>query len=240
MVSTDDVIGAVLAGGLGTRLRAAVADRPKVLAPVQGRPFVAHLLDKLERAGIAETVLLTGYMADRVKDECGDTHGTMRLCYSSEPTPRGTAGALRFGLPLLTRSTVLVFNGDSYMDLDLAAFLDEHRRSNAEMSLALSFVPDVSRYGRVYLTEGGRVDRFVEKQACEGPGWINAGVYLMDRTLIEEVPIDVSVSLERDLFPRWADAGRCRGYRSVRRFLDIGTPESYGEAEKLFQTKRAA
>jgi NDP-sugar pyrophosphorylase family protein len=234
----DEVIGAVLAGGLGTRLRAAVADRPKVLALVHGRPFLAYLLDQFAGAGVRQTVLLTGYMADRVEAEFGRAFAGMSLAYSPEPQPLGTGGALRHALPLLTRPTVLVLNGDSYCDLDPAAFFAQHQGSGAEATLALTAVADASRYGKVRLSDDGRVERFEEKQAGAGPGWINAGVYLLARRLVEEVPAGRAVSLERDVFPGWAASGRCRGYRAAGRFLDIGTPESYAEAATFFARDR--
>lgn len=231
---SDNVIGAVLAGGMGTRLRAVVADRPKVLAAVHERPFLAYLLEQVARAGVRETVLLTGYMADLVHQQFGGMHAGMGLTYSEEPAPLGTAGALRHALPLLSRPTVLVLNGDSYCDLDLAAFLERHRQSGAEISLALTAVPDASRFGKVRLSADDRIDHFEEKRADAGPGWINAGVYLLERRLVEEIPAGGAASLERDLFPRWAVAGRCHGFQTDGKFLDIGTPESYAEAESFF------
>ena len=124
-----DVTAAILAGGLGTRLRPAVADRPKVLAPVGGRPYLTYLLDQLAGAGVREVVLLTGYAADEVRDALGDRYGRMRLRYSVEPAPLGTAGALRLALPLLAAPAVLLLNGDSYCDADLGAFRRSHRVS---------------------------------------------------------------------------------------------------------------
>jgi NDP-sugar pyrophosphorylase family protein len=232
--SLADVTAAVLAGGLGTRLRAAVADRPKVLAPVHGRPYLAYLLDQLAAAGVRAAVLLTGYQAGRVRSAFGDAHAGMRLAYSPEPVPLGTAGALRHALPLLSSPTVLVMNGDSYCDVALPDFADFHRRQAAEVSLVLARVEDGARFGSVRLTPEGRVLRFEEKQAGAGASWINAGVYLLDRALVDEIPAGRPVSLEREMFPAWAGRGRCHGYRSAGRFLDIGTPASYAEAEAFF------
>ncbi len=231
---SDNVMGAVLAGGMGTRLRSVVADRPKVLATVHNRPFLAYLLDQVAGAGVRETVLLTGYMADLVQQQFGSKYVGMDLSYSEEPEPLGTAGALRNALPLLTRPTVLVLNGDSYCDLDLTTYFERHQNSGAEISLALTAVPDASRFGKVRLSSEDRVVGFEEKQANAGPGWINAGVYLLGRRLIEEIPATGALSLERDLFPMWAAAGRCLGFKTTGKFLDIGTPKSYAEAESFF------
>jgi D-glycero-alpha-D-manno-heptose 1-phosphate guanylyltransferase len=228
---------AVLAGGLGSRLRCLVADRPKVLAPVRGRPFLAYLLDQLACASVPEVVLLTGHGADQVRQTFGPTYGDMRLLYSTEPTPLGTAGALRRALPLLDGDTILLLNGDSICDVDLEAFRHAHRAAGAGASLALTRVPDADRYGRVWVALDGRVLRFEEKGVSHQSGWINAGVYLIERTWLTQVPSDRFLSLERDLLPTWVATGPVHGFRGGR-FIDIGTPESYAEADAFFRTER--
>jgi NDP-sugar pyrophosphorylase family protein len=106
-----------------------------------------------------------------------------------------------------------------------------HYRQAADFSLVLTPVTDCSRYGRVQTGSDGRVLRFEEKSEVQGAGWVNAGIYLINRPLIQEVPPDYPVSLERDLFPLWAAGKRCFGFHNQGRFLDIGTPESYAQAE---------
>jgi NDP-sugar pyrophosphorylase family protein len=226
-----DVTAAILAGGLGTRLRSVVADCPKVLASVRGRPFLTYLLDRLAMAAIREVVLLTGYGAEQVRDVLGETYGPMRLVYSVEPAPLGTAGALRQALPYYGSPTVLLLNGDSYSDVDLGAFRRFHAGG---VSLVLAQVPDVSRYGQVCVGRDGRIVRFEEKGGADGPGWINAGIYLLDRSLIEEIPQRPG-SLERELLPAWVLDRRVRVFCRDSRFLDIGTPESYAVAEDFFR-----
>lgn len=230
----EDATAAVLAGGLGTRLRSRIADRPKVLALVRGRPYLAYLLEQLAGAGVRSVVLLTGYLADQIRSTFGDNYGGMRLTYSSEPSPLGTAGALRLALPYLSSPTILLLNGDSYCAASLPAFWEFHQHQAADFSLVLTSVVDSSRYGRVQVDSGGRVLRFEEKCQAGGAGWINAGIYLIDRDLIQEIPANVPVSLERDLCPRWAAEKRCFGFPSQGHFLDIGTPESYAQAEAFF------
>jgi NDP-sugar pyrophosphorylase family protein len=224
---------AVLAGGLGTRLRPAVGDLPKVLAPVRGRPFLAHLLDRLAAAGVRRTVLLTGYRAGEVRAALGSEHGGMALDYFEERSPLGTGGSLRLALPHLDSPTILLLNGDSYCGLDLAAFAASHRDRGAGASLALIRVDDAGRYGRVR-TSGGRVTAFAEKQAPGRPGWINAGVYLIERRLAEAIPAGRPVSLERELLPVWVAQSHVFAHRAMGPFLDIGTPESYAAAEEFF------
>src|SRR5262245_6608804 len=140
-----DWTAAILAGGLGTRLRSVVADRPKVLAPVAGRPFLAYLLDQLEAAGIQETVLLVGFGADQVRSAFGNKYGEMKLVYSVEPEPLGTAGAVRRALPLLAGETIILLNGDSYCGVDLGAFRSFHEAHGHAASLCLARVDNASR-----------------------------------------------------------------------------------------------
>jgi NDP-sugar pyrophosphorylase family protein len=232
--SLADVTGAILAGGLGSRLRPVVADRPKVLAPVRGRPYLTYLLDQLAGAGVRRVVLLTGYLAKQVRAALGDSYAGLRLVYSPEPAPLGTAGALRLALPDLTSPTVLLLNGDSCCRAPLADFWDCHRRRAADASLVLTRVEDCSRFGRVRVAPDGRVRGFEEKRSAGGAGWVNAGVYLIGRALIEAIPAGRPTSLERDLFPAWAADRRLFAYPSAAPFLDIGTPESYRLAETFF------
>lgn len=227
---------AILAGGLGTRLRSVVADRPKVLARVNGRPFLSHLLDQVAEAGFEQVVLCTGFRADAVEAEFGHSYRTLRLGYSPEPEPLGTGGALRLALPQLTSSSVLVLNGDSYCDADLAAFWQTHQQSGARGSLLLVWVADAGRYGQVEVTSQGEILSFREKQPGAPAGWINAGIYLLERALLANIPVGRAVSLERECFPGWLGL-RLQGVTVQGKFLDIGTPQSYAQAEAFFSNK---
>ena len=236
MFPLDGVSAAVLAGGLGTRLRSVVADRPKVLAPVAGRPYLAHLLDPLAAAGVRETVLLTGYGADQVRAAFGDTHRGMTLRYSEEPEPLGTAGAVRYAIELFTDRAVLLLNGDSFCALDFPAFAAAVPAGL--VGLALARVADVSRYGAVTLDANQRVTAFAEKGGAAGEGWINAGIYLIPRERLTDIPAGRPVSLEREVLPRWVSAPGVVGVPGGR-FIDIGTPESFAAAEAFFGERPA-
>lgn len=224
----------VLAGGMGTRLRSVIPDRPKVLAPVHGRPFLAYLLDRLAHAGVGHAVLGTGYMANAVEAAFGAAHAGMRLTYSREPTPLGTGGAVRHALPQLPSDPILVLNGDSYFDADLGAFARAFASFGASAALLRTQVPDVSRYGQVHVDAAGRVCRFEEKGTARGAGWINAGIYLFRAEVIAALPPDRPISLEKEVFPALIDRG-LYALAQAGRFIDIGTPESYREAEAFFQ-----
>lgn len=230
---------AILAGGLGTRLREVVGEQPKVLAEIDGRPFVTFLLDQLAAAGFRHVVLCTGFRGEAVEAALGAAHGPLRLAYSREPAPLGTAGALRLALPALTADVALVMNGDSYCGADLAAALHAHQARGSQATLVLVEVADTSRYGRVELGEGDAICRFVEKQASGGTGWINAGIYLLARSRLAAIPPGVALSLEREVFPRWVGEGLV-GLRTHAAFLDIGTPASYAAASAFFRAEGVA
>ena len=225
---------AVLAGGLGTRLRPAVSARPKVLAPVCGRPFLAYLLDQVADAGLERAVLCTGYLAEQVRAEFGDRYRTLRVGYSVESSPLGTGGALRQALPLLDGDPVLVLNGDSYCAADLQRLVAEPQAAPGSAgTLVVTWMDDTSRYGSVDIDDRGVIRAFHEKAEGAGPGWINAGVYLLSRRLLASIPDAGVVSIERDVFPQWM-SGELRACRVNAPFLDIGTPESYAQAEAFF------
>jgi histidinol-phosphate phosphatase family protein len=232
---------AILVGGLGLRLRSVVADRPKVMAPVAGRPFLASLLDQVIAAGARKAVLCTGYRAEQIETEFGDRYGPLALAYSRETEPLGTAGALRLAVPRLDSDPVLVLNGDSYCAFNFDLLLAFYRAQPTEALLWLAHVHDTARYGRVVLDAGGAVEQFLEKAdaASQGPGWINAGVYLVSRRALESISAGRPCSLEREVFPSWVGRG-LRAFRGAGPFIDIGTPESYAEVESFLGSLKAA
>lgn len=229
----ERVTAIILAGGMGQRLRAVVSDRPKVLAQVGGRPFLSYLLEHFADAGVHRAVICTGYLAEQVAEEFGDRYKGMSLGYSQEDEPLGTGGALRLALEALPSDLVLVANGDSFCSSPLGDFLAFHQQHGAAGSILLTQVEDQSRYGSVALDEDDAIIRFLEKGGPPGPGWINAGVYLLSRELLKTLPPQGAVSLERQVFPNWIGHG-LYGYRGQGRFIDIGTPQSYAAAQEFF------
>ena len=227
----------VLCGGLGTRLRPAVADRPKALAPVGERSFLAVQLELLRARGARHFVLCVGHMAGQIEAAFGDGSALgVRIDYSRDgATLLGTAGALkraeRFFAP-----TALVVNGDTYIDIDLARLARVHATSRgAVATLTLARVPDASRYGTVQV-EGDRVTGFREK-ANSAEGWVNAGAYVISRELLARVPTDEAVSLERDVFPAaLRDGLTLAAFQQDESFTDIGTPDDF----RAFAAQREA
>ena len=152
-----DLTVALLAGGLGSRLRSVVHDRPKALAEIGHRPFLAYLLDQLAGARCRVAVLCTGHLGEQIEERFGATYRNMRLQYSREPQPLGTAGALRYALGRLESDPVLVMNGDSYCGIDLKSFVEWHERKQAIASMALARIARSERYGTVALGTNDRV-----------------------------------------------------------------------------------
>jgi NDP-sugar pyrophosphorylase family protein len=225
----------VLAGGLATRLRTAVPDRPKALANIAGRPFLSFILDQLISNGFDSVVLSTGYLGEQIESEYGSAYRSLQVHYSREHVALGTAGGLRLALPFVTSESVLVMNGDSYCETDLEAFWRFHEERRRSPSLLLTEIPDTPRFGRVEIDDRCSVISFREKSKTVGGGWINAGVYLLPRSLLESIPPDRALSLEEDVFPAWIGRGLL-GYPHGGRFIDIGTPESFAAAEDFFRT----
>jgi NDP-sugar pyrophosphorylase family protein len=228
----SDVV--ILAGGKGTRLSSVSGETPKVLMPVAGRPFLSHLLDQVRHMGARRVILSTGFQAQQVDDfVAGLLPIGLKVLTSVEPEPLGTGGGLRHALPKIESTSVLVMNGDSYVDTDFRALEGAHAKA---ITLLLTDVPDTARFGRVESDAAGAVTAFTEKGAA-GPGAINAGVYLVERSVIESIPAGRAVSLEREIFPAYIGRG-LRAVRGAFRFIDIGTPDSYREAENFFRNKR--
>jgi NDP-sugar pyrophosphorylase family protein len=228
----------ILAGGLGTRLSTVLPDQQKVLAEVAGQPFLGRVVDFYAAAGAARIVLALGHRAVDVQHFARRHASMSELIASVEPEPRGTGGALRHALPALRSATVLVANGDSFAAVDLRAIVHFHHQRHSAITLALAVADDTARYGRVEVDSNGVVRSFVEKAAHAPekrtvPGYINAGIYLMDRSIIETLPPDTAVSLEREVFPLWIG----RGLHAVAArvpFIDIGTPDSWAAADAFF------
>jgi len=217
----------VLAGGLGTRLRPALADTPKVLAPVGDRPFLLRLLTWLQRSGLRRVVLCTGHMAEQVEAAVAAGIDGLEISCAPEPSPLGTGGALRRAVLGLPDPRVLALNGDSFCGCDLHALAAQHGPATPA-SMVVTRVPDAARYGGVTLSEDGEVLGFVEK-GLAGPGWINAGIYLLERRVLVQLPADGPCSLERELLPGLVGHG-LRAVQAPGPFIDIGTPESWARA----------
>lgn len=222
----------ILAGGFGTRLRQVVADRPKALAEILGRPYIHHLLDALVRHGVRHAVLCTGHLAHMLEAGLGSSYRGMALSYSREDAPLDTAGALRLAFSRHPAELALCINGDSLTDADLGEFLGWFQGRTEAAALLLAPVDDAARFGSVTTGVDGVVRGFAEK-GQGGAGWISAGVYLLRPGSLDAVEPGQRASLEREVFPALAAQARLCAYRARARFLDIGTPESYASAGRF-------
>ena len=224
---------AVLVGGLGTRLGALVADVPKPMLDVAGQPFLAWLLREVSRFGIDETVLLTGHLSDVVEAALPALHAAlprpMRLTVSREPVRSGTGGALHHAAPLL-HDRFLLLNGDSFLDVPLGPALTVVEAPNVLGHLLLRPVLDASRYG-VVETAGDRITAFRPRPdpAHAGPATINAGIYVLDRRILDHVA--PQCSLEADVLPGLAASGALRATVGQGWFIDIGIPADLARAQ---------
>ena len=221
----------VLAGGLGTRLRAAVPDLPKPMAPVNGRPFLERLLDYWIAQGVTRFVLSTGYRHEMLAAHFGVSYGGTALKHVVENRPLGTGGGLLLASGWLEETgPFLVLNGDTFFEVPLATLREFHAAHLAQATLSLFRTPQQGRYTGIYVGKAGEIRSF--GTGARG-GLANGGVYLMERSLLEGGPWqpESAVSLEEDILPFAVQAGkRVFGMECAGRFLDIGVPEDYARA----------
>jgi len=227
----------VLCGGRGSRLASVVSDLPKPLAPVADRPFLDYVLDYLRRSGrVSRVILATGYLAEQINTHFGNEYAGMPLVYSQEDKPLGTGGAILLAMRRFSiDSPFLILNGDSFVDVDLAAL--ERSIVNTHFSFAMSLfrVADTARFGTVVCDEE-RVTRFGEKTGGTEPGLINAGVYIVrPQAFADWSQIGGMLSLEQVILPALVGRGAVTGVESGTRFIDIGIPATYAAAEDFFR-----
>lgn len=244
----------LLAGGLGTRLRSVVSDRPKPMALIENRPFMEYVVHELSRHGVTDIVFAVGYKGSMVEEYFGDgsrfavaspehraagdsaaaVSGSdlqtgMHLCihYAYEEELLGTAGAIKNAGRFITDDRFFVLNADTFYQIDYSRLTRMQQEEDLAMALVLRQVADISRYGEAVLDQDGRLTGFNEKTTEARPGTINGGVYLMTRELLMDIP-EGKVSLENDMIPKWLREGRrLGGFVNDGYFIDIGIPEDY-------------
>jgi mannose-1-phosphate guanylyltransferase len=218
----------ILVGGQGTRLRPLTSTVPKPVVPLVDRPFISFMLEWLRGHGIDDVIMSCGFLATSVRNVLGDGSGLgIRLRFVEEPDPRGTAGALKYAEPMLDERFVML-NGDVLTDIDLTGQIAQHEASGAKATLALVAVADPTAYGLVILGEDRSVASFVEKPSSDRieTNLISAGAYVLEREILDLVPPDRNVSIEREVWPLLIDKG-LYGFPSEGYWLDIGTPARY-------------
>ncbi len=222
----------ILAGGEGTRLRPLTSAIPKPVVSLVNRPFISYMLDWLEHHDFDDIVMSCGFLADGVRSVLGsgDREG-IRIRYVDEPQALGTAGPVKLAEPILDERFA-VLNGDILTDIDLTSVLAFHEGRGARVTLTLTPVEDPSSYGVILTDDDGHVEAFIEKPQGEAPSnLINAGIYVLEREVVGEIPAGRAVSFEREVFPSLVGEG-LHGLAREGYWLDIGTLDRYLQATR--------
>jgi len=232
--SLDSVDALILCGGLGTRLRPVVSDRQKVMAEVGSRPFLEIVVQKLLKHGFKRIIFCVGYLGNHIENHFKKNNfpNDVIFEFSREEKPLGTGGAIKNALPLVKSDVFLVSNGDSFFDIDLENFYLNHKKGDKAVSIALLKTTKNKEGGNVRLGDFGEILSFTEKEG--ETSLMNGGFYLMEKTVQEHFPDEENFSLEYDLFPKLIE--KSGGFVFEGTFIDMGTPDRYEIAKKLFDS----
>jgi mannose-1-phosphate guanylyltransferase len=223
----------LLVGGMGTRLMPLTSKTPKPMLQVAGVPFTEHQIRKAAQAGISEIVLATSYKAELFEPYFGDgAKFGIKIKYAVEESALGTGGGIRNAAALLDDcDQVVIFNGDVLSGHDLGAQIQSHINNRADVTLYLTKVEDARAYGCVELLADNQVKSFLEKMENPVSNLINAGCYIFNRKVIDQIPANQVVSVERDTFPSFLSSGvKVYGYLDNSYWLDIGNPQALVKA----------
>lgn len=221
----------VLAGGFGTRLQGVVKDVPKPMAPINGRPFLTYILDYLIEYHYTRVILSVGYLHEKIEEFFGRQYKSLEIDYAVETEPLGTGGGILFAMSKCKTDNVLVINGDTMFKVDLDAFERFYAEKECLLSIVLREVEDVSRYGSVTIGNNNLITLFSEKGVSSGHGFINGGVYMINRALFEKYPRSQKFSFEKDLMEKLYTQEQFYAMPSDGYFIDIGIPEDYARAQ---------
>jgi D-glycero-alpha-D-manno-heptose 1-phosphate guanylyltransferase len=220
----------ILAGGLGTRLREAVPDLPKCMAPVAGRPFLSHVIDYLRMQGVERFIFSLGYKWGVIEDYLQKEYSTLDYTSVIEEEPLGTGGAIQLAIQKASSDNVLIANGDTLFKIKSGELTALHQARNSECTLALKPMQNFDRYGVVETNETGKVLSFKEKQFYQ-KGLINGGVYLLNKEKFLSHCFTEKFSFEKDYLEKFCGEGKFFGSIQDQYFIDIGIPEDYQKAQ---------
>lgn len=223
----------ILAGGFGTRLSHIVKDVPKPMAPVCGMPFLEYIVNDLINKGITRIVMAVGYKQDIIINYFGCLYKNIEIVYSSENKPLYTGGAVKKALKACKEKSVCIINGDTFFDVELKVMLREHECNSADLTIALKHMENFERYGTVEFF-GKKITSFEEKMHRE-KGYINGGIYVITKDLLESYPED-EFSFETYITDRLFDL-KVLAFTSNGYFIDIGIPEDYEKAQEDFRER---
>lgn len=224
----------ILCGGMGTRLKAVVDDRPKPMAQIENRPFIDILIGHVSAFGFRRFILCTGYKTESIQEYYKNRKCNIEILISREQELLGTGGAVKNAQPLIGSDPFLVLNGDSFLDVDLCRFGQFHLAKKALLSIALINTMDTKTYGSIKIDSTGRIVEFCEKKEKSQKGMINAGIYLFNHEVLSLMPDSGKFSLEYDFFPKIVNR-EMYGYLTKGLFVDIGTPQRYAQAKQLLK-----
>ena len=229
----------LLIGGLATRLRPLSLNRPKCLFPLQNKPIIDYLLENLSNAGCKEAILAVNHLASTIENHLGEEKYNIKLRYSLEETPLGTGGPVKLAEKHLSDDVFLVLNGDILSFIDYRELLNKHKNNKSTATLSLKQVKDPSRFGVVRFGSNDTITEFVEKPTKEEApsNWINAGCYALSPEILDYIPADKKVSIEREVFSKLSKENKLKGYRYYGEWIDIGVPDDYLQANKILQIK---
>jgi len=225
----------ILAGGFGTRLQSVISEIPKSMAPVNGRPFLEYQLDYLAFYGYRKVVLSVGYLYNIIIEHFGNQYENIQLDYAVEEQPLGTGGGIKQALKKCAGRHVLALNGDTIFTPDLSTFKAQHLAADANISMALRRIEDVSRYGAVQIDSHNRLLHYGEKSQENIPGFINGGIYFLNRQWYLHNTPEAAFSIEKNIFEKEAEKSNIYGFPFTTYFLDIGIPEDYKKAQDEFK-----
>lgn len=224
----------ILAGGFGSRLRSVVKDIPKVMAPINGVPFLEYLLNDLHKANIEEAVISVHYLANHIKDYFGNSYKGMRIKYSEESTPLGTGGAIKNSLSHIeNKENVLVMNGDSFVNCNLKEIIETHDPSEHAISMVVKKLPLSDRYGTLDI-KNNKVISFKEKK-LERNCFINTGIYFIPSKIFANYTLPKTFSFENDFLQKEVPSLDVNAIYTDGFFIDIGIPEDYAKAQKSLE-----
>jgi NDP-sugar pyrophosphorylase family protein len=236
-LSKIDVV--ILCGGLGTRLRGTIGEKQKTMADFHGRPFMDFLLEYLAGQGFRRAILCAGYQAENIAAHYRAGQFGMEIVVSQEQAPLGTGGAIKNAEGFVHSDPFVALNGDSVCRMDYPEFVMAHLSQQADMTIAVVKVADKREYGAIVLTPDGRIADFQEKSAAQsGPGFISTGIYCFRQEVLNWMPAK-AFSIEKDFFPGQLQR-RVRGFEFKGKFLDIGTPDRFQEAQQILRKAKSS
>jgi D-glycero-alpha-D-manno-heptose 1-phosphate guanylyltransferase len=225
----------ILAGGLGTRLQGVIGDNPKCMALVNGMPFLHYIFDYVEANHCTKVILSLGYRHQIVLEWLKTEAREFVIEYVIEQEPLGTGGGISLAMQKATEDDVIVLNGDTMFCVDLEEMMQVHQQSNATTTIALKHLKYFERYGCVNVTPDHNITAFEEKKYCEN-GFINGGVYIINKTALLNKQLPTKYSFEKDYLEAFVSEGLFRGFESEAYFIDIGVPSDYRIAQEDFKT----